>query len=126
MCARSILLVTLALLPAATAATASVHPPTPAQRTRLHMQAATLVRSGGFVYYRRVLAVVGNADASALGRLSALLPARLPTAPPAVLCADCRTTRLELVVDGRHVRYVWHAFPPRSLRPLVAALVRHG
>lgn len=90
------------------------------------MQAATLVRTGGFVYYRRVLAAVGAADASALARLSALLPAHLPAAPPAVLCADCRTTRLDLVVDGRRFRYVWDAFPPRPLRPLVAALVRHG
>jgi hypothetical protein len=58
--------------------------------------------------------------------MSALLPAPLPAAPRAVLCADCRTTPLDLVVDGRRFRYVWDASPPRSLRPLVAALVRHG
>jgi hypothetical protein len=126
MCPRWILLVALALLLPATAVTASVHPGNSAHRTGLHMQSARLVRSGGFAYYHRVLAVVRPGDASALARLSALLPVQLPAAPRAVLCADCRTTRLDLVVDGRRFRYGWDASPPRSLRPLVAALLHHG
>jgi hypothetical protein len=109
------------------AVTAAVtFPPQPAQAARPHVQSASLVRSGGFAYYRRVLATVGRSDGAALAALSALLPARLPAPRRVPLCADCRTTRLELVVGGRAISYVWDASPPRSLRRLVAALVRHG
>jgi hypothetical protein len=119
------ILAVLAVL-ATTAGSALAQPGQASQAARARLQSASLVRSGGFVYYRRVLGTVARTDSAALSALSALLPAQLPVARPQAPCADCRTTRLELVVGGRRVSYVWNASPPRSLRRLVAALVRHG
>jgi len=111
-----------AALPGSGTAGSARAPKAPASQVR----SASLVRSGGFVYYRHVIATVGTADVTTLAALSTLLPRPLPAQRRPVLCADCRTTRLDLVIGNRRVSYVWDAAPPRSLRPLVAALVRHG
>jgi hypothetical protein len=125
MCPRPRFLSALALT-AAIAVTGLVPPAWAAAPKAPRVQSAKLVRFGGFAYYSRTLATVGPGDTAARRALSALLPRSLPPPPSAVLCADCRMTRLELAVSGRRRTYVWDAAPPRSLRPLVAALRRHG
>jgi hypothetical protein len=89
---------------------------------RRDIQVVSLVRSGGFTAYSRTLAKLGPADATRLHALSRLVPAPLPRARRAVLCADCRITRLDLVIGGKHHSYTWDAAPPEALRRLVAAL----
>jgi hypothetical protein len=114
------------LLAAALPGSGSAGSPRAATTSPQQVRSASLVRSGGFVYYRHVLATVRPAETAALAALSAFLPRPLPPHRRPVLCADCRTTRLDLVLGSTRVSYVWDAAPPRSLRPLVAALVRHG